>query len=41
MMQLQYDSPSTKKAGDKLVITKEYAEKQLENSLLQEAANSR
>ena len=41
MMQLQYDSPSTKKAGDKLVITKEYAEKQLENSLLQEASNSR
>ena len=37
MMQLQYDAPSTKKRGEKLVITKEYAQSQLENSLLQES----
>ena len=36
MMQLQYDAPSTKKRGEKLVITKEYAQGQLENSVLQE-----
>ena len=39
MMQLQYDAPTTSKSGDKLVITKEYAQKQLENSILQEAAS--
>lgn len=39
MMQLQYDAPSTRKSGEKLVITKEYAQKQLENSILQEAAS--
>jgi len=37
MMQLQFDAPSTKKRGEKLVITKEYAQSQLENSLLQES----
>lgn len=36
MVQLQYDAPSTKKRGDKLIITKEYAQRQLENSTLQE-----
>ena len=29
MMQLQFDAPSTKKRGEKLVITKEYAQSQL------------
>ena len=38
MMQLQYDAPSEKKRKKKLVITKEYAQSQLENSYLQEAA---
>ena len=37
MMQLQFDAPSTKKRGEKLVITKEYAQSQLESSLLQES----
>ncbi len=37
MMQLQFDAPSTKKRGEKLVINKEYAQSQLENSLLQES----
>ncbi len=41
MMQLQYDAPSNHKTGDKLVITKEYAQQQLENSILQEAASGR
>ena len=41
MMQLQYDAPSTKKRGEKLVITREYAQSQLENSLLQEASEGR
>ena len=36
MVQLQYDAPSEKQSGDKLVITKEYAQQQLENSTLQE-----
>ncbi|MBO4613228.1 MAG: ATP-dependent Clp protease ATP-binding subunit ClpX [Bacteroidaceae bacterium] len=39
MMQLQYDAPTTRKRGDKLVVTKEYAQQQLENSILQEAAS--
>ena len=38
MMKLQYEAPSSHKKGDKIVVTKEYAEQQLENSLLQEAA---
>ena len=38
MMQLQYDAPSNRKSGEKLVITKDYAREQLENSILQEAA---
>ncbi len=36
MVQLQYDAPSSKKRGEKLVITKDYAQSQLENSTLQE-----
>ena len=36
MTQLQYEAPSSKKKGEKLVITKEYAQSQLENSVLQE-----
>ena len=36
MVQLQYDAPSEKKHGEKLVITKDYAQTQLENSTLQE-----
>ena len=39
MMQLQYDAPSNRKSGEKLVITKDYAREQLENSILQEAAS--
>ena len=38
MMQLQYEAPSAKRKKKKLVITKEYAQSQLENSYLQEAA---
>ena len=38
MMQLQFDSPSSKPKDGRIVITKEYAERQLENSLLQESA---
>lgn len=38
MMQLQFDSPSSKPKNGRIVITKEYAESQLENSLLQESA---
>ncbi|MBQ8968537.1 MAG: ATP-dependent Clp protease ATP-binding subunit ClpX [Bacteroidaceae bacterium] len=37
MVQLQYDAPSEKKHGDKLVVTRDYAQRQLENSFLQEA----
>ena len=37
MVQLQYDAPSEKKRGEKLVITKDYAQSQLENSTLQDA----
>jgi ATP-dependent Clp protease ATP-binding subunit ClpX len=39
MMQLQYESPSTRKAGERIVITREYAQQQLENSILQEASS--
>ncbi|MBQ7571142.1 MAG: ATP-dependent Clp protease ATP-binding subunit ClpX [Bacteroidaceae bacterium] len=38
MMKLQYEAPSTHKRGDKIVVTKDYAEQQLENSVLQEVA---
>lgn len=39
MMKLQYESPSTRKAGERIVITREYAQQQLENSILQEASS--
>ena len=41
MMQLQFDAPSSKPKDGRLVITKEYAESQLENSLLQESSDVR
>ncbi|MCR5574643.1 MAG: ATP-dependent Clp protease ATP-binding subunit ClpX [Bacteroidaceae bacterium] len=34
MMQLQFESPSSKKRDKKIIITKEYAKNQLENSFL-------
>ena len=37
MVQLQYEAPTEKKKGDKLIITKEYAQSQLENSTLQDS----
>ena len=41
MMQLQFDAPSSKKKNKKIVITKEYAQERLENSLLQESMEVR
>ena len=41
MMQLQFDAPSSKPKDGRLVITQEYAESQLENSLLQESSDVR
>ena len=41
MMQLQFDAPSSKKKHKKIVITKEYAQERLENSLLQESMEVR
>ena len=41
MMQLQFDAPSSKKKNRKIVITKEYAQERLENSLLQESMEVR
>ena len=36
MMKLQFDAPSSKKKNKKIVVTKEYAQAQVENSVLQE-----
>ncbi len=40
MIKLQYEAPTTRKRGEKIVITKEYAREQLESSFLQEAAEA-
>ena len=37
MMELQFEAPSSKKKDKHIVITKEYAQQRLENSLLQES----
>lgn len=40
MIKLQYEAPTTRKRGEKIVITKEYAREQLESSFLQEASEA-
>ncbi|MBQ8050628.1 MAG: ATP-dependent Clp protease ATP-binding subunit ClpX [Bacteroidaceae bacterium] len=40
MVDLQYDAPSRKGAEKRITVTKEYAQRQLENSFLQEAVDA-
>ncbi len=40
MMQLQYDAPTDRKRGEKLVVTRDYAQTQLENSFLKDAVGA-